>query len=422
MRCDICGTSFTDWDKHAHSQRHQQNCLAVQRGPNSHTASQYGQVGHDPTDRDSIQREPIVHGTIHGGAASQDPTSATHGSIHIPIAEGPLCRIVNHHVPAYQEPRWDTLLNRSSGPLTHIISAFQSLPRQEQSTTPGHGVPSTFPAQECWVQRPESADLFLDALSRTFYEKETSIYSRQNPTPISQPKLAVVIRQLYQPTEHEAFFAINIPGGAKVKIPEREGAHHQQSSVGTTSNLTPAFSYVAPHIDGGDNVLALLYPVETHTAIKIWAVFPPTEHNLGVHKNSYVGRDLFVHPFPSESGYERGLVIVQSEKDAMLLPPGWIHATFTLYGCITTGVQYASRASLESTARILRMDALGLQNPSPEPFFRAIELAIALGMHDEAVKELCCTLPSVRVQCTLPDLVAGLKCSCNKSWRSHLRR
>lgn len=79
-------------------------------------------------------------------------------------------------------------------------------------------------------------------------------------------------------------------------------------------------------------------------------------------------------------------------------------------------------ASLESAARILRIDALGLQNPSPEPFFRAVELAIALGEEKEVVNELCQTLGSVRPQFTLPDGVAELKCSCNKSWRSHLRR
>ena len=306
------------------------------------------------------------------------------------------------------------------------MSAFRKLQSQQTSismdTSTKYGMPSKLPAQECWEKKPESADLFLDSLCQNFFKKPTDIYCRQNSIPISQPRLLTVLRQLYQPTEHDALIAVNIPGGATVKIPERQGAHHLQSGVGTTSNLTPAFSYVPPHIDRGDNILALLVPVEKQTTLKVWALFPPTEHNLQVDKKSYDGRDLLVHPFPSESGYEQGILIFQTEDEAICIPPGWIHATFTVYGCINTGVQYVTRASLEFTAQILRMEALCLQNPSPEPFFRAVELNLALGEEKEVVKELCQTLGSVRSQSTLPEKVAELECTCKRSWRSHLRR
>lgn len=434
-RCSLCGTSVTDWDKHSRSQRHQQNHRAFHGGPADSNTSPQRPTEHSPVNSHSIDRDPndpSYHHPIHHGPtdrglvhhrASLGPTD--HGSAHYgPIHHGPFHHATVQYDPIHSQSRWEGLLGKSAGPLTYIASAFQRLQRQENATSVSqeYGVPRKFPAQECWEGRPESADLFLDMLCRSFYERPTSIYSRQNPIPIDQPRLAAVIRQLYQPTEHEALFAINVPGGATVKIPEREGAYHLQSRVGTTSNLTPAFSYVPPHIDGGDNVLTLLYPTETLTAMKIWALFPPTEHNLQLHEKSYGGRDLFVHPWPLESGYEKGIIVVQSEKEAILLPPGYIHATFTLYGCITTGVQYATRASLESTAQILRMDALGFRNPSPEPFFRAVELAIALGAETEVIHELCRTLPSLRPQCVLPDVVAGLRCSCGKSWRSHFRR
>jgi hypothetical protein len=339
----------------------------------------------------------------------------------------------------FSDARLNQFFNNPSESLKVYSVAFGKLlllGSQEANTE--HGQPLKISAAQCWVRKPPNRDDLMDELLKQWdihssnREGLCRIFSRQDPKPKKDAPLATVLRQLYQPEEHGAHFAIDIPGGGEADIPEMLRPKVLRSNAGTMSNITPAFTYVAPHNDHCDSSLASIQPVECEKAVKIWASFPPTEHNLKV-LETYLEteKDTFLYPIEKHQGYEKGTLTIQDEKTTIIIPPGHIHSTFTLYGCVTTGITFSTEASLEQEWT-LQMDMRHHKDPSMEPFIRALRLAIAYGEKDKASDKLCqmiryakSTLKRDEITNILrqidkfPEGFLKRKCPCKKDWKHH---
>jgi hypothetical protein len=92
---------------------------------------------------------------------------------------------------------------------------------------------------------------------------------------------------------------------------------------------------------------------------KIWAMWPPTPHNLSIFEELQLQSALGDPICLFVAGHRRfhhARYTLTRDGECILIPPGTIHAVYTLRGGAVAGVQFADRQSLEWTMKSWDLD------------------------------------------------------------------
>lgn len=302
-----------------------------------------------------------------------------------------------------------------------------------------------FPAAECWKSKP-SVENYMTDLLHGFSKHTTRVYSRGQPSdPIYPPPFLDVLRQLDKPDLSSTQYAINIAAeSAEVKIPERLVGHipvYQDNNLITTTNVTPRFSAAelhvgkkaqtmtsrrlidqAPHSDHGKHGVTLL----NRGCVKLWALYPLTPHNLAQFSALHKSNAAFIE---LQGNLEGGEFCLQTEYQAIYLPPGCIHGTYTLQGGLTPGIGFTTVECLEPAANMWDLDSKGLRLHGNDcyPLLEAIIMGLRCEKEDRREKAVQLLCPKYRRLCKLnPGILSKVKkelprvCSeCDASWAKH---
>ncbi|KAI1181799.1 hypothetical protein F5B17DRAFT_423523, partial [Nemania serpens] len=210
--------------------------------------------------------------------------------------------------------------------------------------------------------------LFPSAESWTDFNERTTIFCRSSPR---NP-------QLGQPNISSALYAINMTSQSpRIRIPEQFYHKVYENSYKTTTNITPQFSVIDLHVDCSSNGITLLY----RGCIKLWALYPLTK-NYDKLARAYQSNAMFAD---LQGMLKGGKFCVQTELQALYLPPGYIHSTITLQGGLTPGIMFTTAQCLRPIAKTRKLDCLYF-------FVRAVILIMRSGnqtQKQEAVLQLC---------------------------------
>lgn len=154
-------------------------------------------------------------------------------------------------------------------------------------------------------------------------------------------------------------------------------------------------------------------------------MFPPTELNLSLFEQGIASDNKFVMLADKLEG---GVVVLTTEAEAILIPPGWLHATLSITGGLSPSLSFSSSKSLETSANLLVRDA-NVSGSVSEVHAKAIleSLIMALGSSEtrQAQERLCKLYLQLSSAKTLPAFKAlhemiGQQCPlCEEDWDHH---
>ncbi|KAI0399049.1 hypothetical protein F4802DRAFT_591120 [Xylaria palmicola] len=283
--------------------------------------------------------------------------------------------------------------------------------------------PLLFPADECWVKKPSVEEYMSDLIINS--NENTAIFGRGNPRqPLGSSHIYDVFQQLRQPNITSALCALNMDAGLpNVKIPERFHGKSAifESSYDVKTNITPKFSGVDLHVDCGAHGITLLHS----GCVKLWALYPLTEKNCDLWAKRYNSNAMFIE---LQGQLEGGEFCVQTEDQAIYLPPGCIHSTITLEGGLTPGIMFTTAECLRPSALIWDLDS-GIKRDRDDCvyFLRSVEIIMHTKnqtQYPKAMFEMCSRFK--KIAALKPNNWAHFKrclppvCShCEKKWADH---
>ncbi|EXL64042.1 hypothetical protein FOPG_19688 [Fusarium oxysporum f. sp. conglutinans race 2 54008] len=230
--------------------------------------------------------------------------------------------------------------------------------------------PLIFPVEEC-LNEGVTDNILIDNIFHHYDQKSQKIYSDKDPDrPQKDATLAEVLQQLTHPNLANVKYAVNLGHGHSTMKPMRFSLHKTESEMITNANVTPEGTCILPHIDRGNHVVTCL----GRGCQKLWLLYPPTTTNLSLwakyRKSNKIFEDLVDH-------LENGEVAVQNTDEAIYLPPGYIHATYTLKGGIVFGINYATKEGLPITSKIFEIETenfLTVDKEDVTPLLESIKL------------------------------------------------
>ncbi|CAJ2508624.1 Uu.00g136500.m01.CDS01 [Anthostomella pinea] len=234
-------------------------------------------------------------------------------------------------------------------PLSPLSSAFRveiaraggtaNMSKPRESDDMGLKAPFFVSSGQCWEKKPLSTDEFLDDLLDGFSKQKTQIYKRGiGHFPCESAPITQVLKQLWFPDPESTFYAVNMEAkSAVMRIPEcLYGIYNlDPKDIKTTTNITPQFSFVDIHVDHGRHGLTAL----SEDCVKLWALYPLSDYNKAKLSEVYNKNSLFI---ALQGRLEKGEFCIQTAAEALYLPPGYIHATVTLRGGLTPGIQFTN--------------------------------------------------------------------------------
>ncbi|KAI0485116.1 hypothetical protein GGR56DRAFT_681213 [Xylariaceae sp. FL0804] len=236
--------------------------------------------------------------------------------------------------------------------------------------------PFLFPADECWERRPQSSDVFLSDILHGFNKKKTKVYQRGVPyQPCEDAPIHKVLKQLWTLDPAYTFYAINMEAeSAVMRIPDRFQGRYSffSDNVRTTTNITPRYSAAELYI----GILGKAVITSLHgDCIKIWALYPLTEHNIHELAEERGSTSLFVN---LQGMLEGGEFCLQTPSEAIYLPPGCIHATVTLWGGFATGFEFTTVECMRPSATSwdLKVGEMSIGKGDCIPFLEAILMGL----------------------------------------------
>jgi hypothetical protein len=143
-----------------------------------------------------------------------------------------------------------------------------------------------------------------------------------------------------EPPKTSVAYSFNVPESLNAYVT----AHEQRDVV---YNLTPSYTFVDLHIDyGADGISKTLGQCE-----KYWFLFPPTAENLrllaGVHgEKRKLGKLLHALEF--------GIIAKTKASDALYIPSGCIHATYTTKGGFLVAKDFVTMETCGVIAMLMR--------------------------------------------------------------------
>ncbi|KAI3326652.1 hypothetical protein HD806DRAFT_487799 [Xylariaceae sp. AK1471] len=324
-----------------------------------------------------------------------------------------------------------------NGPLAPLSDAYQKeieragglsdlQPREAPMWTElGLRPPELLPANECWAYKPP-LDIYMAELLCGF-NKTTAIFSRGGPRqPLDHPPLHKVIEQLKHPDATSTYYATNMTAKSVcIKIPDRlyGGFPVLETDHEVTTNITPRFSGVDLHVDQGSHGLTLLHG----GCVKLWALYPLTEHNRAKLQQAYQSNAMFIE---LRGVLEGGEFCIQTEDQALYLPPGCIHSTITLKGGLTPGIMFTTAECMKPSVFLWDIDTALVRTDQNDCgyFIRAVTMGLRSEdktRQKEAWGLLCRCYQriSTRRWKELGEYMRGAlpkKCTvCNQPWREH---
>ncbi|CAJ2508643.1 Uu.00g136690.m01.CDS01 [Anthostomella pinea] len=237
-------------------------------------------------------------------------------------------------------------------PLSPLSSAFRveiaraggtaNMSKPRESDDMGLNAPFFVSSGQCWERKPPLTDEFLDDLLDGFSKQKTQIYKRGtghfpcDSTPITQ-----VVKQLWFPD------------------PENHGRH---------------------------GLTAL-----SEDCVKLWALYPLSDHNKAELSEVYDKNSLFI---ALQGRLEKGEFCIQTAAEALYLPPGYIHATVTLRGGLTPGIQFTTPHCITLSEKMLILDneKREITNEHCMPLLESILLGLRSheGKHVKEAKAALC--------------------------------
>ncbi|KAI1159436.1 hypothetical protein F5B18DRAFT_588607 [Nemania serpens] len=209
----------------------------------------------------------------------------------------------------------------------------------------------------------------------------------------------------------------------QIRIPDQFYYRVYENSYKITTNTTPQFSVIDLHADCGSNGITLLYG----GCIKLWALYPLTKKNYDTLAGAYQSSAMFVD---LQGMLEGGEFCVQTELQALYLPPGCIHSTITLQCGLTPGIMFTTAQCLRPSALLWDLDARMAKTRKLDClyfFVRAVILIMRSGnqtQKQEAISQLC--IRYKKILHLKPDgFIEMKKClpkecgQCSKPWRQH---
>lgn len=131
--------------------------------------------------------------------------------------------------------------------IENIGGLQQPKPLLESETTDLES-PAILAASECWDHQP--ADFLSDLIHHFNRERDKVYINGMANSPVLGSPISEVLKQLEVPRTDEVYFAINISGSAKMRLPMRFHQYeiYSQGGFPTTTNITPKYSFVDLHI------------------------------------------------------------------------------------------------------------------------------------------------------------------------------
>ncbi|KAI0976380.1 hypothetical protein F4678DRAFT_469339 [Xylaria arbuscula] len=286
----------------------------------------------------------------------------------------------------------------------------------------GLRAPFLFPATECWVEKPTRQHYMSDLILNS--NEGTAVFRRGSPRqPLDSLHIFDVIQQLDHPDIGSAICAVNMTAQLpKARIPERLYGKFPiyEESLEVKTNITPKFSGLDLHVDCGAHGITLLHSA----CVKLWALYPLTEKNYSLLAEVYKSNAMFIE---LQGRLEGGEFCIQTEEDAIYLPPGCIHSTITLRGGLTPGIMFTTAECVKPAGLIWDMDNNTKRHRDDCVYFlRAIELGLCSRDEDqrqEALSELCGRYRQIakvrRGEMSILSSLPRQCCRCNKLWSAH---
>lgn len=304
------------------------------------------------------------------------------------------------------------------------------------------------PAREVWAFKP-SFDEFMDELQAKILPKRPSIYMRGKPyEPRRDIPFYRVISQLWVPDVSNTMYATNLESQeSKMRIPEILAKYDVYDDEPTmTTNITPQYTVVDIHIgwccchktlirrltnadcstpDHGKHVVT-----SSHGGcVKLFITWPPSHHNLALYSKAAHSNNMLV---TLHQGLEGCQMLLITDEDAILLDSGTLHATVTLRGGATPGIEFTSAKCLDITHKLLEMhsETQRLGRDVGRPFLEAVMVASRdVQRRRRALDLFCAMYPTLsKAKC---DLLAKARkavaegtdakscASCGKLWGRH---
>lgn len=113
--------------------------------------------------------------------------------------------------------------------------------------------------------------------------------------------------------------------------------------------------------------------------VKLWALYPPTPGNLSVWAEHRQSNKIFEDIL---ADLENGKIAVQNSDEAIYLPPGYIHATYTLEGGIAFGINYTTKECLPIITKLVNTEMEHYEKIGKEdvtPLLESINICIEEG-------------------------------------------
>ncbi|KAK7928561.1 hypothetical protein PG985_005559 [Apiospora marii] len=229
------------------------------------------------------------------------------------------------------------------------------------------------PEAECWKNKPSYED-YLNDLLHDFSKESTKVYQRSDPRrPLDNAPFVRVLAQLSSPDAVTASYATNMNSSlAQMQIPERLAAPlYFDEDRHTTTNITPKFVFIDLHIDPLSHGITTSFG----NCVKLWALYPPTDADVRLFLQSRHIMNNFVHLANRLQG---GEFCITTEKVALYIPPGCLHATYTLAGGLTPGIQYTTAQCLCIAKQVWEVESrvYSVRKVDCGPYLRAIKMGL----------------------------------------------
>ncbi|KAI0398706.1 hypothetical protein F4802DRAFT_592377, partial [Xylaria palmicola] len=257
----------------------------------------------------------------------------------------------------FPQSLWHEFLTLTHNSLSPLIAAYNSeiqragglsnLQCKETITWSSIGLrpPLLFPANECWVEKPTPECFLSDLILRS--NPKTTVVCRGSPRqPVNNLGISGVFKQLLEPVTARSLCALNMTSTLpQIKVPEWFYGKYciYENTHEVKTNITPKFSAVDLHVDCGAHGITLLHS----GCVKLWALYPLTQTNFDLLTKVYCSNAILIE---LQGKLEGGTFCIQTEEQAIYLPPGCIHSTITLQGGLTPGITFTTAESLKPSA------------------------------------------------------------------------
>ncbi|KAI1818983.1 hypothetical protein F4861DRAFT_544401 [Xylaria intraflava] len=336
-------------------------------------------------------------------------------------------------------PYWDDFVTSFTGRLSQYPEAYkQEVLRagglfQDTARHPEHwhslGVqpPKLIPAGPCWAIKPKDEQYMSDLLTNFAKEKNHVYQTGNSRDTLEFSPVQLAYKQLFLPDLENPIYAVNLatnPEEVQLQLPpELDVLPRHEEHPPLTTNITPRYTVVDAHIDHGAHVLTLL----TSGCVKLWALYPLTEQNRQALGPVYGSKNMFLDLVGKLEG---GDFCIQTEGEAIYLPPGCIHSTVTIRGGLTLGLLFETPVSVYLAGVVFDLDQKFIRRGDLEchSLLTSIDLARQRGTaaeKREASARLCAQfkLLKARAPAKMAELLnqkALASCPrCGKSWASH---